>query len=156
MKNTFTHFILGSLFVVFGLLIAIGPQTIFEPCKELLEISTGGMEMRGMASAAPTYTPMKCHWSGVAEIGPGGAIALLGLLLLCFHKSQLRLGITFAQTLLGIMVILFPTKLIGVCMAKTMNCHLLFYPMMLVLGSLVIAASLVNGFFLIKGGHSEA
>jgi hypothetical protein len=149
MKNIFTRFISGSLFIVLGLLAAIGPQTIFQPCLDVMEVCVDGMSNN-------VFMPMKCYWSAMAEIGPGGAIAILGLLLLCFRKSQMRLGIIFAQTLLGIMAILFPAKLIGICMSKTHDCHLLFYPMILVLGSLVIALSLVNGFFIIKKGLSDA
>lgn len=149
MKNTFTRFISGSLFVVFGLLIAIGSQTIFQPCLDVVEICVDG-------ASGNAFMPMKCYWSAMAEIGPGGAIAVLGLLLLCFRKSQVRLGISFAQALLGVMVILFPACLIGVCAAKTHDCRLLFYPMMLVLGSLVIALSLANGFSIIRKGLSDA
>jgi len=149
MKDTFTRFVSGSLFIIFGLLVAIGSQTIFQPCLDGIQICADGK---------PTnmFMPMKCYWSGMAEIGPGAAIALLGVLLLCFRQSQVRLGITFAQILFGVIVILFPACFIGVCSSKSHDCHILFYPMMMVLGSLVIALSLVNGFFIFRKGLSNA
>jgi len=149
MKNTFTRYICGALFIVLGLLVAIGPQTIFQPCLDVMQICVDGV-------ASKTFMPMKCYWSAMAEIGPGAAIAILGLLLLFLKQSQIRLGIIFAQTLLGVMVILFPTKLIGVCAVKTHDCNLLFYPMMIVLGSLIIALSLINGLLTIRKGLSNA
>jgi len=149
MKNTFTRFISGALFVVLGLFVAVGPQTIFPPCLDVMQLCVDG-------APGNMFMPMKCYWSSMAEIGPGAAIAILGILLLCFRQSQVRLGITFAQALLGVMVILFPACLIGVCASKTHDCRILFYPMMLVLGSLVIALSLVNGLFIFRKGLSDA
>jgi len=43
---------------------------------------------------------------------------------------------------------LIPTKLIGVCMIKTMQCNILMLPMLLVTGGLVIAIALVNVYLL--------
>jgi len=149
MKNTFTRFIFGSLFIILGLLVAVGPQTIFQPCLDGIQLCVDG-------APSNMFMPMKCYWSGMAEIGPGAAITLLGILLLCFRQSQVRLGIILAQTLLGIMVILFPACLIGICASKTHDCRILFYPMMLVLGSLVIVLSLINGLLIFKKGLSDA
>jgi len=149
MKNIFTRFISGILFIIFGLLVAVGAQTIFQPCLDGIQICADGKPVN-------MFMPMKCYWSGMAEIGPGAAIAFLGVLLLCFRQSQVRLGIIFAQTLLGVMVILFPACLIGICASKTHDCRILFYPMMLVLGSLVIVLSLINGLFIFRKGLSDA
>jgi len=149
MKNTFTRFISGSLFIILGLLTAVGPQIIFQPCLDGIQLCVNG-------APSNMFMPMKCYWSGMAEIGPGAAIALLGVLLLCFRQSQARLGIIFAQVLLGVMVIMFPTCLIGICASKTHDCHILFYPMMMVLGSLVIALSVINGLFIFRKGFSNA
>ena len=147
MKNTFSRWISGVLFVALGLLIAIGPQTIFKPCSGLLQIYTEGMQGQSMQQMPPSdarYVPMKCHWSANAEIGIGGAIAFLGILLLFFRKSPVRLGLSLAQAALGLVTVLIPSSLIGVCMGKTMQCRVLMLPLLLVLGCLVIAVSLAN------------
>ena len=147
MKNIFTRRISGIIFIVTGLLIAIGPQTVFKPCTALLELVSGRM------------VPMRCHWAAAAETGIGGAIAFLGLLLLFFPvgskgSSQLRLGLSISLAVMGLVTVLLPTKLIGVCMTKTMECNLLMLPMLMVLGSAVIAAALANVFLLYKEAAS--
>jgi len=93
---------------------------------------------------------MKCHWAAIAEIGVGGSIALLGLLLLLFRQVQVRFGLSLAQLVLGIITVFIPTKLIGVCMMKTMQCNILMQPMLIVLGCVVIAVSLANVLLLFK------
>ena len=140
MKNAFTRWISGALFAALGLLIAIGPQTIFKPCAGLLELLPGNR-----------FVPMKCHWSGIAEIGIGGVIAILGLLLLFFSQAQIRFGMSLAQAALGITAVLIPTRLIGTCAAPTMRCNILMRPMLLAAGCLVITVSAVNVLLLKKG-----
>ena len=145
MKINFTRWISGILFIVLGLLIAIGPQLFFQPCDGTLQICVNG-------EPSDKFVPMKCHWSAMAEVGVGGAIALLGVLLLCFRRAQIRFGISLAQVPLGIAAILLPTQLIGVCSNPQMKCNELMFPMLIVLGSLVIALSLANAFLLFKKG----
>ena len=144
MKKYMSHWIIGTFFLTLGLLIAIGPQTIFKPCSALLEI-TAEEGARGMT------VPMRCHWSAKAEIGIGGVIALLGLLLLFFHNVQVRLGLSMALPALGLVSVLLPGRhLIGVCMARTMECRILMLPMLTMLGSLIIAVSLVYTVVLVR------
>ena len=148
MKNTFTRWVSASLFIVLGLLIAIGPQTFFKPCQGLLQLYEDG-------AASDRYVPMKCHWSAVAEIGAGGAIALLGLFLLFFAASQVRFGLSLAQLVLGLLSFLITTKLIGTCMSKTMECNLVMLPMLLVLSSLTIVVSLINVLLLFRDARGK-
>ena len=143
MKSIFTRWISGIIFIVLGALIAFGPQTIFEPCTGLLQTCTDGVPSN-------KFVPMKCHWAAIAEIGVGGSIALLGLLLLLFRQVQVRFGLSLAQLVLGIITVFIPTKLIGVCMMKTMQCNILMQPMLIVLGCVVIAVSLANVLLLFK------
>jgi len=136
MKNIFTRWISGILFILIGLLIAIGPQTGFEPCQGLLELTSG------------RFVPMRCHWAAAAETGIGGAIALLGIFLLLFSKLSVRFGLNLGIAVFGIVAVLIPTKLIGVCITKTMQCNVLMQPMLMVTGGIVIAAALVNVYLL--------
>ena len=162
MKIFFTRWISGVLFIVLGLMISVGPQTIFKPCSELLQIYSGGiqgqvMQGQGMQQTPSDtrYVPMKCHWSAIAEIGIGGAMALLGFLFLLSGKPQLRLGLSFAQAALGLVAVLMPTKLIGTCVGKMMQCNILMLPMLLVMGCLVIAVSIVNVFLLFRNARGQ-
>ena len=59
---------------------------------------------------------MKCHWTGRAELVLGVPLLAVGLMLGFSRRreSQRVLGIT--ATVLGVLAILLPTVLIGVCM----------------------------------------
>jgi len=121
----------GILFLIFGLLIAIGPQTIFPVCE------AGNM-------------PMKCFYTAKAEIGAGGLIAVLGVLSLIFSNKKIRAGISLATTLGGILTVLIPTALIGVCGGKHMTCSTLTLPALSVLGVVTAVSAAINAVYLIK------
>jgi len=144
MVKIFTRWISGVVFILLGLFIAIGPQTLFKPCQGSLQVVPAGTTSVMPASANARQVPMKCHWSARGEIAAGGTIALLGFLLLLFSKELVRFGLCLSLAITGFSAVLLPTKLIGVCGAKTMECNLLMLPMLLVLGGLVIALALIN------------
>ena len=125
------RWIVGVVFFALGILISIGPLTIFKVCN------VGSMLM-------------KCHWTSKAELGVGGSIALNGLLMVCINQKKVHLGLTLAVFPLGILTILVPTALIGVCDSERMQCRMLTYPMLCLLGGLLIIISAVNMFFLVK------
>ena len=115
----------GIVLVAFGLLIAIGPRTIFPVCP------MGEMAMRcaGTAQAA--------LWTGLAIAALGAAQALLPQALVGAALSALA-GVG------GLLTILYPTVLIGVCKMPTMACHALTLPALVILGSFTIAAAALN------------
>ncbi|MBQ1250088.1 MAG: DUF4418 family protein [Clostridia bacterium] len=121
MKN---KYVVGALLLVLGLLIAIGPQKIFPVCEFNPE------------------KPMKCNWMGKAEIGVGAAIALIGVLQMVMDHAKVRMGLSMAAVPMGLLTLLLPTKLIGVCMNVHMRCVTLTRPALLMLG---IATILVGG-----------
>lgn len=121
MKN---KYVVGALLLVLGLLIAIGPQKIFPVCEFNPE------------------KPMKCNWMGKAEIGVGAAIALIGVLQMVMDHAKVRMGLSMAAVPMGLVTLLLPTKLIGVCMNQHMRCVTLTRPALLMLG---IATILVGG-----------
>ncbi len=120
----------GLLVAVFGSLIALGPQFLFKVCE-----AEGDMIMR-------------CFWTGRAEIGIGGVIFLSGLFLAFFKNPALRFGVNLGLIPLGILTLLIPTVLIGVCGSHSMECRILALPSLVVLGILLIAAALLNGLYL--------
>lgn len=124
--------IFGILSIAAGLLLASGPQTIFPVC--------GVHEHSGEA--------MKCFWTARAELGVGLSISILGLFSILAGSSRLRLGLTAAVLLNGILALLFPAVLIGVCGSTRMSCRALSLPALSVLSGLIIVISIINGVYL--------
>lgn len=159
--------ITGILFLLLGVFIAFGPITVFPVCgvhtmKETATESAGKMDGHNSegsiqtagstgdhtASAAAASKVMKCHWTARAELGTGLVIALLGLLLLIFRSVQVRIGLSIALGLNGILALLIPTVLIGVCGNVKMTCRSLTLPVLVILASVVTVAAAANAFYL--------
>jgi hypothetical protein len=143
------HFLLGGIIVknrvisgagavITGLLIALGPQFLFKLCAPM---------MNGHW--------MECHWTGQAEIGVGLMIALLGLALLFFSDSGVRLGLSIAALLSGILALLFPAVLIGGCAMETMQCRSVTFPALTVISVLTIVGFAVNTVYLYRARKAK-
>ncbi len=124
--------VFGILTIIIGLLIAFGPQTIFPVC---------GVHEHSEEA-------MKCFWTARAELGAGVLISLLGLLAVLTDSARIRLGLTAAVLLNGILALLLPTVLIGVCGSTRMACRALSLPALSVLSGLLIAIAIINGVYL--------
>jgi hypothetical protein len=120
MKN---RIILGGGTLVFGLLIALGPQFLFKVCPVV-----GAMFM-------------KCHWSAQAEIGVGALIAALGIALVFFADPKTRLGLTIGIFLSGVLALLIPHVLIGGCPMHGMACRKIPFPALTVISILLLLGS---------------
>jgi hypothetical protein len=129
MKN---RIISGGATIVFGLLIALGPQFLFKVCPV----------MEGMI--------MKCHWSARAEIGVGSLIAALGAALILFNNSKTRLGLGIGIFLSGVLALLVPHGLIGGCPGHSMACRKIAFPSITVIGILLLLGSAVYTLYLAR------
>lgn len=120
----------GALILtVLGLLIAITPYAVFPVCAVTVPAAAGGI------------VPMKCFWTARAVLGVGGIIACSGLLLFFIKNPAMRLGMAFAPFAAGLLTVLIPNKLIGVCPGAMMACRMGTLPALTLLGSLVMAAA---------------
>lgn len=135
MKN---RLISGIAVAVLGLLVALVPVCIFPACAKVIETAAGGT------------VPMKCFWSGQAEIGIGLLILCGGVLLAVFKSSHIRIGISIMTALTGILGILVPTLLIGGCEMETMTCRMTTIPALVVFNVLTAAVCLINAVWLRK------
>jgi drug/metabolite transporter (DMT)-like permease len=67
--------IFGTVIIILGLLISIGPQNIFKVCD---------------TTCCCDELP-QCHWSAQTEIGMGILIAVLGVCFIVFSNKKIQL-----------------------------------------------------------------
>lgn len=124
--------------IIIGVLIAFGPQTIFPVCSP-----EGDMIM-------------KCFWTARAALGTGLAITVLGLLGLIIPNLNVLAGLELGVLLNGVLVILYPTALIGVCTSAEMHCHSLTQPALVILGAILIVWTAVTAIYLFRKYQAQA
>ena len=120
------NYIFGALFVIAGLLIAIGPKTIFAVCN-----SDGEMTMA-------------CFYVAQTELAIGIAIAVLGVVLAVLKDNAAQITASIALALNGIITILIPDVLIGVCKSAHMHCNAVTRPSLNILGAVVIILAILG------------
>ncbi len=130
MKN---RVVSGILFFVTGVLLAIGPYTIFPVCRSSMML-------------------MRCQSTAKAELIAGVLIALIGAVVALIRPWRVRFFLSVAEVFLGILALLFPNALIGVCANTHMTCRALTLPAVSVLGILLIAFAGFNARYLWKIG----
>ncbi len=78
--------------------------------------------------------PMKCLWTARAEIGLGILLLAVGALLFISRKLETIRSLSILALIIGILIILFPTMLIGVCGNPEMPCAAVMKPTLLLIG----------------------
>ena len=127
--------VLSVVIVVLALGLAIVPA--FTDC-----LSQG----KALTLQNGNTVPMKCHWAGIAEIGAAVTLGAAGLLSFRNRRPDTSRSLGLMGVAGGVMAILFPTVLIGVCANPMMTCNMIMRPALILLGTLGIAAS-VGMFF---------
>ena len=121
------NIISGSLSIFFGLLITLGPKFLFKVC---------GIEDADIP---------RCHWAFRAEICAGIVITALGICLIIFSDLKIQLGLTISGFLMGIVTFIIPIDLfIGGCQDKTAVCRTITFPILYVLGAIVVIGAVIN------------
>ncbi|MBR1906526.1 MAG: DUF4418 family protein [Clostridiales bacterium] len=121
-KNKIT----GIVIALLGLLTALIPTVIFKVC------------------AAMDGKFMKCHWTSQVEVALGIAVLVLGLLIVLSKENAAASAYAVASAVNGVLVILIPTVVIGVCGSADMPCHSGTKPALIIAGALIAAAGLLN------------
>ncbi|MGQ9554918.1 MAG: DUF4418 family protein [Anaerolineae bacterium] len=88
--------------------------------------------------------PMKCHWSAQAELALAVPLAAVGVMLAAGKRRETGRFLSITGAILGVLAILVPTALIGVCDSSEMICRTTMEPSVILMGTLVILASLVG------------
>ena len=115
--------IFGIIFIIFGMLLALGPQVLFKVCGH----GEGGYPL--------------CHWTAQAEIGVGLLIAALGICMIVFTHPKTHLGIAIGIFFTGIIALFIPHSLIGGCIEKNMACRKITFPALTVLCIIILVLS---------------
>lgn len=124
---------MGVLLVVLALVIAIVP--LFTDC-----LANG----RTLTTADGRSVPMKCHWTAIAEIGLAAPLAFVGVFNFTSKRRETFRTLNLIGLVLGALVILFPTTLIGVCANRSMPCNMIELPALILSGVLVMSSSLTT------------
>jgi MFS family permease len=122
--------VLGVVMIVTALVLAIVP--VFTDCE-----SQGKM----LTTADGRSVSMKCHWTGIAEVAPAIPLAIAGIYALRSRRKETTRFAGIIGAVSGLLAILLPTLLIGVCGNPMMTCNLLMRPILLAAGILAIVAS---------------
>lgn len=118
--------ITGIVIAVLGLLTALIPTVIFKVC------------------AAMDGKFMKCHWTSQVEVALGIAVLALGLLIVLAKENAASSAYAAASAINGVLVILIPTVVIGVCGSADMPCNSGTKPALIIAGALIIVVALIN------------
>lgn len=125
--------ILAVIAAIIGALVIATPRYILPVCEhygKLMETKMGMM------------IPMKCSWTAQGELGVGLVILFAALLLMLSRQVETKRMINAILVALGIVVILLPTTLIGVCPNIEMPCNAAAAALEVLGGLLVIIAAL--------------
>ena len=121
-KNKITGIVIAFL----GLLTALIPTVIFKVC------------------AAMDGKFMKCHWTSQTEVAVGITTLVLGVLIVLSKEKAAGAAYAVASAINGVLVILIPTVVIGVCGSADMPCHSGTKPALIIVGALIIVTALIN------------
>jgi hypothetical protein len=134
--------IVGGIFIVLALLMAIIPQ--FSSCQS-----------QGSAISLPDgkTVPMKCYWTGQGELVLAVVLLVIGILLIVSRKAESQKYLSIVGILLGILAISLPTFIIGVCAMPTHICNTIMKTTLLILGPLVILGGLAGLILAIKSNE---
>ena len=136
---------LGILIIVLALAIAIVPA--FTDCQS---------QGRALKTDTGKTVPMKCHWTGIAEIGVAVPMLLVGVLSVTSKRKETIRTLAAFGVALGALAILFPTYLIGVCPNNMMVCNMIMRPILISAGVLAVGLSLIVALRTRKGGELAA
>jgi hypothetical protein len=125
--------VLAILIVILAILIGLVPQ--FFNCQ---------YDGKGLILADGRQVPMKCYWTARASLVVAIPLLVVGLLLAFSRQREPRRALALLGVIDGILVILLPTWLIGVCQHPGASCNLVMKPALILMGILVIVASLIS------------
>jgi len=140
--------ICGSIVIVLGLLIALGPQFLFKVCGSNMASSESTEDCCAQPAKSSCCGPAVsslpiCHWSAQAEIGMGLLIAALGACMIVFTDVKTHLGLLIGVFLASIVALAIPNFLIGGCSTMTMQCRRVAFPALTIESAILLVFSAI-------------
>jgi hypothetical protein len=123
--------ILAGILIVLALITIVVPQ--FTNCDA---------DGRALTLESGKQIPMKCLWSARAELALGIPLLVAGLLMALARLRESVRSLSIMGIVLGVLIILIPTSIIGVCANPDMVCLSIMKPLMIVVGILTVLVSL--------------
>ena len=119
--------VLAAAVILCAVMMVVTPLYIFIPCDP----------------------PMHCHYSYLAEAGLAVIIAWAGLMMIAARGVEAARMLAGVTAVCGVLAILYPTEITGVCASPKMPCHFGLLPVWNLLGAAVICLSAIV-FFMAK------
>jgi hypothetical protein len=126
--------VLAVLLIILSVVIAIVPQ--FFNCQH---------DGKALLLEDGREVPMKCYWTSRVAFAVAVPIFVVGIMLTFNRSAETRRALAILVGILGLVVVLLPTSIIGVCMHPGASCNLVMKPTLIFSGILVIAVSLFLG-----------
>lgn len=131
--------------ILVGLALVVGGVPLFSDCQS---------QGNAINLASGATIPMKCHWTGRAELAVAGPLLVVGGLMVASRRKHVLRTLSILGLVLAAFAILLPTALIGVCANPEMICNMVMKPTLVFAGLLAGGASLV-GLVYLRGDESE-
>lgn len=117
----------GAVIAALGVLIILILYVLLPVCPDTIQTASGAS------------IPMRCHWMRAAETALAAALIAAGVLAALARSTETRITLYILTDVLGILVILTDTVLIGSCLSSTMVCSYGTKPAVLVAGIVLLA-----------------
>jgi hypothetical protein len=125
--------VLGIVLVALAIAIAVVPT--FTDCQ------SQGLQI---TMANGKTTPMKCHWTGIGELGMAIPVAGLGAMMVASRRKETLTYLSLTGIIVAGVMLALPNGLIGVCATPTHTCVTLMKPALNGLGSIVALGSIAG------------
>ena len=119
--------VLDIILALLGVIFLIGINTFFAPCGPKEDGSW-----------------MACHWAGHAVAGIAAVITIIGITHIFVPHAKIKLGLDFALLPITVLAAIIPVNLINLCGMKTMRCHTVTHPAIIVASILIIAVTIAD------------
>jgi hypothetical protein len=121
----------GIIIIILAVSVAVIPQ-----------FTTCGSQGKTITTSTGAVIPMKCTWTAHAELALGLVLVTVGVLSMISRRKESIRALSLIGMILGVLVILLPTNLIGVCTTPGMICNSALMPAMIFIGTVIIVVNI--------------